>query len=200
MPGIIDPTDPKIDRWLRRQEPRVELVLRYWMRGHIPAAKTSAGFTVRIDELFNLLRPSADEHAAILRHARAIRAHKIEQHVNGEDSGKNGARRASAEHRRRSREQLTARETKAMEPPARRRSYVTLAEIAEYLPILRVVCDRCGRRGRYRTDKLVAKYGADASIQPFQDDITRDCPKRNDPTIELGRGCAPLCPDLSKIA
>lgn len=81
-----------------------------------------------------------------------------------------------------------------------RRGYVTLGEIAERLPMLWVQCDRCGRAAKYRTDKLVAKYGADASIEPFQNDITRDCPKRQDPNIELGNGCAPLCPDLSKLA
>ena len=73
---------------------------------------------------------------------------------------------------------------------------VTLGEIGKTLPMLRVVCDRCGREGRYRTAKLIAKYGAGASVAPFQDDLTRDCPKRNDPKIVLGHGCAPLFPDL----
>lgn len=62
--------------------------------------------------------------------------------------------------------------------------------------MLRVACDRCGRSGRYRTDKLFAKYGADATVQPFQEDITRDCPRRHDHALELGTGCAPLMPDL----
>lgn len=48
--------------------------------------------------------------------------------------------------------------------------------------------------------KLVAKHGADASIRPLQDEITADCPRRADPKIELGAGCAPLCPDLLTIA
>ena len=83
---------------------------------------------------------------------------------------------------------------------ASRRGYVSLGEIAAKLRVLRIECDRCGRFGRYRTDKLVARYGGDASIEPLQDDITADCPRRRDATIELGAGCAPLCPDLSKIA
>lgn len=81
-----------------------------------------------------------------------------------------------------------------------RRGYVSLGEIAAKLRMLRIECDRCGRAGRYRIDKLVAKYGADASIQPLQEEITADCPRRADPKIELSAGCAPLCPDLSKIA
>jgi len=82
---------------------------------------------------------------------------------------------------------------------ADRRGYIPLGDIAAKLTLLRVQCDRCGRAGQYRTDRLVARYGADESIGPFQDDITRDCPRRRDPLIELGKGCAPLCPDLSKV-
>lgn len=85
-------------------------------------------------------------------------------------------------------------------PPAARRGYVSLGEIAAKLRMLRVKCDRCGREGRYSTARLVAKYGADASIQPLQDEITADYPRRTDPKIELGAGCAPLCPDLPTIA
>jgi hypothetical protein len=81
----------------------------------------------------------------------------------------------------------------------RGRGYISLGEIAERLPMLRVTCDRCGRAGRYSTAKLVAKYGADASIEPLQQEITADCPRRTDPKIELGKGCAPVCQDLSKV-
>ncbi|HVA12651.1 MAG TPA: hypothetical protein VNF99_05345 [Stellaceae bacterium] len=77
--------------------------------------------------------------------------------------------------------------------------YGTLGEIAAKLRMLRVECDRCGRTRRYKTDKLIAKYGAGASIQPFQDDFTRDCPRRDDSMFELGKGCTPLCPDLSNL-
>lgn len=61
-------------RWFGRREPRVELAPRYKMHGRFPAAKTSSRFTAQIDELFDLLRPGADELAAILCHARAIGA------------------------------------------------------------------------------------------------------------------------------
>lgn len=48
-----------------------------------------------------------------------------------------------------------------MKSPPSRCAYITLTEIAARLSMLRVVCDRCGCEGRYRTDKLVAKYGPD---------------------------------------
>jgi len=72
---------------------------------------------------------------------------------------------------------------------------ITLGEIAETLPMLRVICERCGREGRYRTAQLVAKYGADSPVQPLQDDLTRDCPEKIDPHYPLGK-CAPMMPDL----
>lgn len=56
MPNITDPTDPEIDCWSAARS-RVDLGLRYSMRGRLPAAKTSARFAVRIDELFGRLRP-----------------------------------------------------------------------------------------------------------------------------------------------
>ena len=76
-----------------------------------------------------------------------------------------------------------------------RSGVVTLGEIAETLTMLTVQCDRCGRRGRYRVDKLIAKYGAGASVTPFQNDLTKDCPEKNDPRYPFGK-YAPMMPDL----
>ena len=75
---------------------------------------------------------------------------------------------------------------------------VTIGEIAEHFRLLDVKCDNCGRHGRYNTAKLVAKYGADSSVQPFQDDLRRDCPERDDPRWPYGK-CAPLMPGLLKL-
>lgn len=81
MPAITNPT---LDRWLRRQPARVELALRYSIRGRFDAAKGSAAFNARIDELFALLQPGEDELAAIMRHAREIGG-VIEMHIGGAD-------------------------------------------------------------------------------------------------------------------
>jgi hypothetical protein len=69
---ISSPTDPKLNRWLRKQPPRVELALRYSMRGRFMKAKASSAFNARVDELFAVLKPGEDELAAIVRHAREI--------------------------------------------------------------------------------------------------------------------------------
>ena len=68
----MPPTDQKIDKWLRSQDPRAELALRYSIRGRFMEAKTNAAFNARVDELFALLKPDEDELPAILRHAREI--------------------------------------------------------------------------------------------------------------------------------
>jgi hypothetical protein len=70
--STIRPTRPKIDRWLRKQPPRVELALRYSIRGRFRNLGDHRAFNARIDELFATLKPGEDELAAIVRHAREI--------------------------------------------------------------------------------------------------------------------------------
>jgi hypothetical protein len=75
MPATVTrPADPKIDRWLRRQPPRVELALRYAARGRFDDTKSSARFNARVDELSALLQPNEDELAAVMQKARTLGA------------------------------------------------------------------------------------------------------------------------------
>ena len=69
---ITDPSDPKLDRWLRIQPPRVELALRYAIRGRFRNVAAQRAFNARVDELFGQIAPDGDDYAAILRHAREI--------------------------------------------------------------------------------------------------------------------------------
>jgi hypothetical protein len=66
-------SDPRIDRWLREQSPRVELAMRYAIRGKFLEHGGTLAHTARIDELFDMLNPTEDELAAIMRHAGEIR-------------------------------------------------------------------------------------------------------------------------------
>ena len=43
------------------------------------------------------------------------------------------------------------------------------------LDVLNVECDKCGRRGRYRLDRLVECYGLDAKL--FEWEPEADCPR-----------------------
>lgn len=65
-----NPTDSKIDRWLRRKPPHVELALRYCLRARLRNGDRT--MTARIDELFAKINPTEDELAAIVRQAREI--------------------------------------------------------------------------------------------------------------------------------
>ena len=67
---ITDPRDKRIDRWLRKQPPQVELALRYSIRARFRNGDRK--MSARIDKLFQVIRPSEDELAAILRHANQI--------------------------------------------------------------------------------------------------------------------------------
>ena len=51
---------------------------------------------------------------------------------------------------------------------------ISLGEIADRLPMLVIQYRMCRHRDQYRTDKLVAKYGAGSSIEPFQVNVTKD--------------------------
>jgi len=60
----------EIDRWLRKQPPRIELALRYSIRARFRIGDRA--MTARIDELFGVIKPSEDEYAAIVRRACEI--------------------------------------------------------------------------------------------------------------------------------
>ena len=69
---IIDPSDPKFDLWLRTQPPRVELALRYAIRGCFRNVAARRACNARVDELFGQIAPDGDDYASILRHAQEI--------------------------------------------------------------------------------------------------------------------------------
>ena len=41
---------------------------------------------------------------------------------------------------------------------------ITFRDIVGKLEALNLVCDKCGRRGRYRVDRLIDQYGIDAKL------------------------------------
>ena len=58
------------------------------------------------------------------------------------------------------------------------------------------LCDKCGRRGRYRLDRLIECYGIDAKLFD-SDEITVDCPRKR--ARNLNDQCGARCPDLPKV-
>jgi hypothetical protein len=74
---------------------------------------------------------------------------------------------------------------------------IIFRDLVGKLKMLRITCDKCGRHGQYRVDRLVAKYGIDAKLFDWSDEITADCARkiaRNDYDP-----CGARCPDLSKV-
>jgi hypothetical protein len=55
---------------------------------------------------------------------------------------------------------------------------ITFRDIVGKLAVLRITCDKCGRSGQYRVDRLIMRYGIDAKLFDWSDEITADCPRK----------------------
>jgi hypothetical protein len=74
---------------------------------------------------------------------------------------------------------------------------IIFRDLVGKLEVLNVECDKCGRRGRYRLDRLIARYGIDAKLFDWSDEITADCPRKK--AKNLNDQCGARCPDLPKV-
>jgi hypothetical protein len=70
----------------------------------------------------------------------------------------------------------------------------------------RTTCGRPARRlqrgarrplTQYRVDRLIERYGIDAKLFEWSDEITADCPRKQ--ARNLNDQCGARCPDLSKV-
>ena len=59
-----------------------------------------------------------------------------------------------------------------------REGAIIFRDLVGRLEVLNVQCDKCGRRGRYRLDRLIERYGIDAKLFDWSDEITADCPRK----------------------
>jgi hypothetical protein len=53
---------------------------------------------------------------------------------------------------------------------------IIFRDIVGKLAVLRVECDKCGRRGSYPLDRLIERYGIDAKLFDFEP--KGDCPRK----------------------
>ena len=74
---------------------------------------------------------------------------------------------------------------------------ITFRDIVGKLAVLRITCDKCGRSGQYRVDRLIMRYGVDTKLFDWSDEITADCPRKR--ARNLNDQCGARCPDLSKV-
>lgn len=54
---------------------------------------------------------------------------------------------------------------------------VTLRDIADKLPMLKVACSRCERHGRLSVAKLIEQHGAGAQLTNLRTILVGDCPR-----------------------
>jgi hypothetical protein len=54
---------------------------------------------------------------------------------------------------------------------------VLLSQVAARVPVLEVACNRCGRRGRLHTSRLLATHGPDLPMPELRRIIAADCPR-----------------------
>src|SRR5215472_10278716 len=73
---------------------------------------------------------------------------------------------------------------------------ITFRDIVGKLAVLRITCDKCGRSGQYRVERLIIRYGIDAKLFDWSDQITADCPRKQ--ARNLNDQCGARCPDLSR--
>jgi hypothetical protein len=73
---------------------------------------------------------------------------------------------------------------------------ITFGDLDGKLDVLRVACRKCDRSGQYRVAKLIERYGLDARLVDWKDEITADCPKRANDRAALLDLCGAWFPDL----
>jgi len=72
---------------------------------------------------------------------------------------------------------------------------LAIGDLIGRLDYLALVCERCGRRGRYSVARLVKLYGRDANLADWRGRMTADCPHRGNHSDP----CGAACPDLPKV-
>jgi hypothetical protein len=55
----------------------------------------------------------------------------------------------------------------------------SLGETAAKRKMVRLVCDKCGRQGQCRIDRLLAQYGPDVAMPDLRHELAQ-CPHRRD--------------------
>jgi hypothetical protein len=70
-------------------------------------------------------------------------------------------------------------------------------DIVGKLDVLRGERGKCGRAGQYRGDRLIERYGIDAKLFDWTDEITADCPRKQ--AANVNDICGARCPDLPKV-
>ena len=62
-----------------------------------------------------------------------------------------------------------------------------------------LACSKCDRRGRYPLARLIERYGREAKLVDWKDQITADCPRRVSARVVVTDQCGAHFPDLLRL-
>jgi hypothetical protein len=74
---------------------------------------------------------------------------------------------------------------------------ITFGNLVGKLTSLRVVCDKCGRKGHYSVSRLIETRSRKGKLTDWLTKITADCPRKRG--INMNDQCAACCPDLARV-
>jgi hypothetical protein len=74
---------------------------------------------------------------------------------------------------------------------------ITFDDLRSKLPMLRVVCGKCCRAGRYSIERLIDRRGNDGKVVDLLADLSTDCPRRIANTFT--DQCNAHCPDIPRV-
>jgi hypothetical protein len=78
-----------------------------------------------------------------------------------------------------------------------REGAIIFRDLVGKIEVLNIACDKCARAGRYHLHRLIERYGIDAKLFEWTDEITADCPRKL--ANKLDDRCGARCPDLPKV-
>ena len=78
-----------------------------------------------------------------------------------------------------------------------REGAIIFRDLVGKLDALNVECTKCPRWGRYHVYKLIERYGIDAKLFDWTDEIAADCPRKI--AKNLNDLCGARCPDSPKL-
>ena len=76
---------------------------------------------------------------------------------------------------------------------------VVFGDLEDKLEVLQVACRKCDRRGQYPVARLIERYGRDAKLVDWKDQITADCPRRANARVVVTDQCGAHFPDLLRL-
>ena len=77
------------------------------------------------------------------------------------------------------------------------RDAIILGDLVGKLDVLVVECAKCGRRGRYRLDRLIAQHRPEARVTDWLRYVARDCDRLK--AASYSDQCGVRCPHLPRV-